>query len=157
MIHKIMKIKLICMVVIFNSVIMPQVFEGLTVLHSVASGYNAYFQMRDRHFYANGNTEMKEKYNRRWHYAGGVELSLSIVLGVSSALKNKSDLWKYGKDLLLFSAVRWFVRDGIYNTLNNNSYFHRSQNSTAILEPLGTWYFKTGYLILAIIFYYLDL
>jgi len=109
--------------------------------------------MKDRQLYKEGGDY--KKYNKYWHTTGGIELGLSIGLGVTSALKNKDDWWGYGKDLLLFSAIRWMVRDSIYNSLNGNSWFHQSNSTTAKLEPLGTWYIKLSYLITALIVYYL--
>ena len=132
-----------------------QIFEALIITHSIVSGYSCYYQMLDRHYYKTGQTELKEEYNSKWHTTGGIELGLTLSLGVTSALKNKDDFWSYGKDLLLFSAVRWMIRDGVYNSLNGNSWFHRSDNTTAKLEPFGTWYVKLSYLITAIIIYYL--
>lgn len=130
-------------------------FETNCILHSVVSGYSMYYQMKDRHYYKAGETELKEKYNRNWHISGGIELGLSLTLGGVSALKNKDNWLGYAKDLLLFSAIRWNVRDGVYNMLNGDSFYHQSENTTAMLEPLGYWYVKLGYLITAIIIYLL--
>ena len=143
------------LIILFAFQLQAQTFEVLTVAHAVNSGYDAYFQMKDRHYYKTGQTELKKKYNSYWHTTGGIELGLTLSLGVTSALKNKDDFWSYGKDLLLFSAVRWMIRDGVYNSLNGNPWFHQSNNTTAKLEPLGTWYVKLGYLLTAIIIYYL--
>ena len=132
-----------------------QTFEVLTVAHAVNSGYDAYYQMKDRHYYKTGQTELKKEYNSKWHVTGGLELGMSLSLGVFSALKNEDDWWGYGKDLLLFSSLRWLLRDGTYNMLNSNSFFYQSPNTTAKLEPFGTWYVKLSYLALSIIIYYL--
>jgi len=110
--------------------------------------------MKDRQYYAS-NQELKEKYNSNWHTSEVFELSFTLSLGVVSALKNEDDIIGYAKDLLLFSAVRFMVRDGVYNSLNGNSWFHQSNNSTAITESLGFWYVKVGYLVVAILIYYL--
>jgi len=123
--------------------------------HSVVSGFSAFHQMRDRHFYKTGNQELKKHHNRMWHITGGIELSLSIGFGIFSGLKNKENIYGYIKDVLLFSGIRWFVRDGVYNLLNGNAWFYQSPNTTAILDPLGTWYVKTIYLMGVIIIYYL--
>ena len=111
--------------------------------------------MLDRHYYKTGETELKKEYNGYWHTTQSLELGLSLGLGVTSALKNKDDWWEYGKDLLLLTAIRWTLRDGVYNSLNGDSFFHQSNSTTAKLEPLGSWYFKLGYLITAILIYYL--
>ena len=150
-----MKDKIILIILATTIQLSAQTFEALTIAHAVNSGYDAYYQMRDRHYYKTGDTELKKKYNELWHYTGGIELGLTLGLGVTSALKNQDDWWGYGKDLLLFSAVRWFVRDGVYNSQNGNPWFHQSNSTTAKLEPFGTWYVKTGYLIIAILIYYL--
>ena len=110
--------------------------------------------MKDRQLYKDGNPDYK-KYNSYWHTTGGAELLLSFTVSGFSALKNKDDWWGYGKDLLLFSAIRWTLRDGVYNSLNNNPFFHQSDNTTAKLEPLGTWYVKLTYLAIAVLIYYL--
>jgi len=143
------------LIILFAFQLQAQTFEVLTVAHAVNSGYDAYFQMKDRHYYKTGQTELKKKYNSYWHTTGGIELGLTLGLGVTSALKNKDDFWSYGKDLLLFSALRWMIRDGVYSLLNDKSFFHRSPQSTAKLEMCGYPIIKIGYLALAIIIYYL--
>ena len=146
---------IIAFIALFTIQCNAQTFEVLTVAHAVNSGYDAYFQMKDRHYYKTGQTELKKEYNSKWHVTGGLELGMSLALGGVSVLKNKDDWWEYGKDLLLFSAIRWTLRDGVYNSLNGNPFFHQSNSTTAKLEPFGMWYVKIGFLLTAIIVYYL--
>ena len=91
---------------LFTASLSAQTFEVLSVAHAVNSGYDMYYQMKDRHYYKLGNTELKKEYNKLWHYTGGIELGLTLGIGVESGLRNKDDWWGYGKDLLLVSAVR---------------------------------------------------
>jgi len=129
------------------------IVPALSIIHAVSDGYTTYYQMKDRMlFKQNGNYK---PYNKNWHTAQGVTLGLSFTVAIFSALKNQDDWWDYGKDGLLFSAIRWMVRDGIYNSLNGNPFFHQSNSTTATLEPFGTWYVKLSYLALAIIVYYI--
>jgi len=143
-----------CLIFILLIELDAQVLESLMVLHSVVAGYTSYYQVNDRRFAIRGDVLMKEKYNRAWHYSQGLELVLSISLGVVSGLKNKNNYLGYVKDLLLFSGVRWIVKDGVYNLLNNDAWFHRSKNTGWDLEMFGTWYVKIGYLVTVIIIYY---
>ena len=66
----------------------------------------------------------------------------------------KIDWLGIAKDVLLFSSSRWVIRDGVYNSLNGDSFFHQSNTTTAILEPIGSPYLKLGFLIFAILFKY---
>ena len=134
-----------------------QSIEIISVAHSVISGYSAYYQAKDRQFHRAGNEVLVQRYNSAWHTSQGLELGLSIGLGGASVYKNQDNIIGYAKDLLLFSAIRWVVRDGVYNSLQGESWFNQSKNTTAMLEPLGTWYVKIGYLIVAIIIYYMEL
>ena len=106
--------------ILFCGLLNAQVVEITSVAHSVVSGYSAYYQMQDRELYRQGDAE-HIRYNQLWHHTQGIELGLSIALGGMIALNN-DNLLDAGKDLLLFSAIRWVVRDGVYNSLNGNPY-----------------------------------
>ena len=147
-----MRISLIT--ILFSTLTFSQGVEITSVTHSVVSGYSAYYQMKDRTYYASGETELKKRYNSYWHTTGGVELGLSIYLGMQIEKQN-DDLLGVAKDVVLFSAIRWLLRDGTYNMLNGNPFFHQSNNTTAKLEPYGFWYVKLSYLVLAILWKYL--
>ena len=137
------------LIILLCGLLNAQVVEITSVAHSVVSGYSVYYQMQDRELYRQRDAE-HIRYNQLWHHTQGVELGLSIALGGLIALNN-DNLLDAGKDLLLFSAIRWVVRDGVYNSLNGNPFFYQSPNTTAMLEPFGTWYVKIGYLITAIL------
>ena len=150
--------KTLILSILLIGIIYPQGVEVVSVTHATVSGLSAYYQMKDRHYYKTGETELKEKYNSYWHTTGGIELGLSVALGGLMVYENYDediDWLGIGKDVVLFSAVRWLVRDGTYNMLNGNPFFHQSNNTTAKLEPFGMWYIKLSYLAFAIIWKYL--
>ncbi|MDP3966192.1 MAG: hypothetical protein Q8Q04_01530 [archaeon] len=132
------------------------IMDGLSLTHSVVSGYSAYYQMRDRTFFRSGDEELEKKYNSLWHTTQGIELGLSLGSGGYSVLKNKDEFLEYTKDLAMFSALRWVFRDGVYNSLNENPFFYKSPHTTAKLEPLGNWYVKLAFLGGAILYKYWD-
>ena len=138
-------------VILFCGLLNAQEVEITSVVHSVVSGYSVYYQMRDRELYRQGDVEYK-KYNSLWHYAQSLELGLSLPLG--TAISENHNIIDISKDVVLFSAIRWLVRDGVYNMLNGHPFFYQSPNTTALLEPFGKWYVKVGYFIIAVFFKY---
>lgn len=57
-------------------------------------------------------------------------------------------------DIVLTGAIRWIVRDGIYQTLLTNSFFNQSLETTAQFEKYGTPYIKFAFLFTVLIFKY---
>jgi len=138
-------------------IIYSQSFEAVSVAHSVISGYATYHLSMDRELKADGNRDYI-KHNKAWHRLQNVELGLTISAGALLVYNNydekKIDWLGIVKDVLIFSSSRWVIRDGVYNSLNGDSFFHQSNNTTAILEPIGSPYLKLGFLLFAILFKY---
>lgn len=144
---------------LFSAIIYAQGFEIVSVTHSVISGYSTYHMSMDRELKASGNKEYLI-HNSKWHTLQNIELALSISLGGLSLYNNydeKIDWLGIAKDALLFMAVRWTVRDGVYNSLNGDNFFHQSNGTTATLEPFGNPFVKLGFLLFAVLFKYLVL
>ena len=57
-------------------------------------------------------------------------------------------------DILLTGAIRWIVRDGVYQTLLTNSFFNQSLETTAQFEKFGTPVIKFSFLFAVLIFKY---
>jgi len=127
--------------------------DGLSLTHSVVRSYDMYYQMKDRHYYKTGNDELKKRYNRLWHLTGGIELGLTVAVGGYAYYKNEDNWIGYLQDGLIFASLRW-MGEGIYNELNYDDFFHKSKNSTAMLEPYGFWWLKVGLLAGAILWKY---
>src|SRR3990167_4490986 len=114
---------------------------------SAVSGSSEFYRMKDRGF--NNKSD-----SRTWHtlefFDSGLALGTGIAIGYDTF--ENEDLLVGVSDIILTSAIRWIVRDGIYNTKNGNDWFHRSPGTTSGIEQLGTPLNKLMFLISAIIF-----
>lgn len=128
------------------------VMDGLSLTENIISGYNAFYQVKDLILFSEG--KYPNKYSKLWHYTQPLEIGGAFVLGGYSAYKNKDNFVEYTKDLAMFSALRWVVRDGIYNELRGNSFFYQSPETTSRLEPFGKWYIKLGFLAITMLYKY---
>lgn len=126
-----------------------------SVVYSAISGKTEYYRMKDRALFGEGNKEYLE-YSKKWHNLQFAEVGSAFIVGGSIALTN-DNFYDVVKQTLMAGAVRWVVRDGVYNLNNSNSFFYQSKGTTSFLEPLGTWYVKIGLLAIIIIWNYLEI
>ena len=114
---------------------------------SMISGSSEFYRMKDRTF-------SNKSDNKKWHtlefFDAGLALGTGIAIGCD-AFKSE-DLLVGVSDVVLVSAIRWIVRDGVYNARNGNDWFYRSSGTTSEIEKLGTPLMKLTFLISAIIF-----
>jgi len=121
-------------------------------LWSSVSGISEYNRIKDRQLYSEGNNEYKV-YSENWHKLGFLNAGLAIGTGISIGFDIKeNDIWAGIADVIMVSAVRWSVRDGVYNMKNGNSFYHRSNETVSSIEQFGTPLLKIGFLIAAVIF-----
>jgi len=114
---------------------------------SAVSGSSEFYRIKDKAF---GN----ESDNKKWHtlefFDAGLALGTGIAIGYDTF--ESEDLLVGVSDIILVSAIRWIVRDGVYNLSNGNDWFYRSPNTTSGIEQLGTPLNKLIFLISAMIF-----
>lgn len=67
---------------------------------------------------------------------------------------NTNNFYEVSTDVLLTGAIRWIVRDGVYQTLLTNSFFNQSLETTAQFEKYGTPVVKFSFLFAVLIFKY---
>jgi hypothetical protein len=109
--------------------------------------------MLDRTAYGNSDPIYKE-YSRQWHSLQTLETISLINVGITIGLKNQTDIVKNITDVFLVGAIRWLIRDGTYNLLNGNSFFHQSKTTTAQFEKYGTPVVKLSFLAIVLILKY---
>jgi len=121
-------------------------------LWSSVSGISEYHRIRDRQLFADGNIEYRW-HGEQWHKLEFIDAGLAIGTGVAITLDgiNENSLLIGIADVLVVSAVRWNVRDGVYNMKNGNSFYYRSDGTTSSIEQLGTPLIKIGYLIITLV------
>lgn len=128
-------------VVLFSAFCYPQTNELLSIFHSYISGNVVYYQMLDRQNFADGNKIYKE-YSKKWHNLQFLETASLLSVGINIGLDNKTNLKQKIADSFLFASIRWIVRDGVYQSLQDNNFFHLSDNSYSSIEKIGTPFIK---------------
>ena len=130
-----------------------QQVEISAIGYSIISGATAYNQIKDRELYKNSNPNYIS-YSKNWHALQTLEAISLINVGVQIENENQSYLPGIITDVFLVGAVRWIVRDGTYQLLLGNSFFHQSKNTVAQFETLGTPLVKLSFLTAILIFKY---
>jgi len=123
-----------------------------SVLWSSISGLSEYHRIKDRALFRIGN-ERYEYHSRQWHRYGIIETGLGLGTGATIAFDviNEKSIFVGISDLFIVAAIRWNIRDGIYNMKNGNEFFYRSPNTTSSIEQFGTPLFKLTFLATVII------
>ena len=130
-----------------------QQVEISAVVYSVLSGYTQYNQIKDRQYFKIGDPVYKS-YSKKWHALQTLETIALINVGIQIEVTNKSYLPGVITDVFLTGAIRWIVRDGVYQGLLGNSFFHQSENTTAQFESLGTPFVKISFVAFVLVFKY---
>ena len=125
----------------------------VSTVYAGVSGVTAFYQMKDRELYGHKDLEYKD-YARTWHNLQFAEAGLLAGAGVSIALTS-DNIYEGIKQSFLLGAVRWNVRDGVYNLCQGNSFYNISNSSYSSIESFGTWYIKLGVLVIVLIWNYL--
>lgn len=122
-------------------------------LWSTVSGLSEYHRMKDRQLYKEGNYDYKY-HSKQWHRLEFLDAGLAIGTGVAITFDgiNENGLWVSIADVLLVSAIRWNVRDGVYNMKQGDGFYYRSPNTMSGIEQFGTPLVKLSFLICALIF-----
>ncbi len=122
-----------------------------SILWSSVSGISEYHRMKDRALSGQGNERYKY-HSEQWHKLEFFDAALAIGTGVAIGFDiNENNIWVGIADVLVISALRWNIRDGVQNMKNGNNFFYRSPNTTSSIEYLGTPLFKLGFLTAAIL------
>lgn len=112
----------------------------------------------DRNAFKN-NDPMESNYSQTWHTLQTAEVITGIGVGVTiglDALRDESFRWDIaGSDLLLAGAIRWLIRDGVYEMLLGRGFWYQSKDTTAQFEYLGTPLMKISFVVIAILIRYL--
>jgi hypothetical protein len=137
---------------IFNSFLFSQSVEIAAVAYSTISGFTQYYQIADRNAFKNSDPR-EASYSQTWHSLQTLETLLLINVGYQIGDNNKN-FPGIATDIVLTGAIRWIVRDGIYQTLLTNSFFNQSLETTANFEKYGTPYVKFFFLFAVLIFKY---
>ncbi len=124
-----------------------------SILWSSVSGLSEYHRIKDRQLYKENNNDYIY-HSEQWHKLEFFDTGLAIGTGVAITLDavNEESLLVGIADLFVASAVRWNLRDGVYNMKQGNDFYYQSPNTTSSIEQLGTPLIKIGYLIATIIF-----
>jgi hypothetical protein len=137
---------------VFNSLLYSQSVEISAVAYSTISGFTQYYQIADRNAFKIGDPKEKE-YSETWHTLQTLEAISLINVGYQIGDNNKN-FAGIATDVVLTGAIRWIVRDGIYQTLLTNSFFNQSLETTANFEKYGTPYMKFFFLFTVLLFKY---
>jgi hypothetical protein len=146
------KYEILFFLILFNTSLFSQQVEIAAVAYSTISGFTQYYQISDRNAFKN-NDPREASYSQTWHSLQTLEALALINVGYTIGTNNETFL-QVGTDILLTGAIRWIVRDGIYQTLLTNSFFNQSLETTAQFEKYGTPYAKFGLLFTVLIFKY---
>ena len=124
-----------------------------SILWSSVSGVSEYHRIKDRQLYKEGNNDYIY-HSKQWHKLEFFDAGLALGTGVAITLDavNEESIWIGIADLFVASAVRWNVRDGVYNMKQGNGFYYQSPNTVGSIEQLGTPFIKIGYLLATIIF-----
>ena len=121
-----------------------------SILWSSVSGLSEYHRMQDRQLYPEGDYKY---HSETWHKLEFIDAGLAIGTGVAIGFDIKeNDILTGIADLFVVSAVRWNVRDGVYNMNQGNGFYYQSPNTMSEIEQFGTPLVKISFLICAIIF-----
>lgn len=137
---------------IFNTLLFSQSVEFSAVAYSTISGFTQYYQIADRNAFKNSDPR-ESSYSQTWHSLQTLEVISIINVGYCISENNKN-FSGVATDIVLTGAIRWIVRDGIYQTLLTNSFFNQSKETTAQFEQYGTPYVKFAFLFSVLIFKY---
>lgn len=137
---------------IFNSLLFSQSVEISAVAYSTISGFTQYYQIADRNAFKVGDPRETD-YSETWHSLQTLEAISLINVGYQIGNNNKN-FSGIATDIVLTGAIRWIVRDGVYQTLLTNSFFNQSKETTANFEQYGTPYVKFAFLFSVLIFKY---
>lgn len=138
---------------IFNtSLLFSQQIEISATLYSVVSGFTQYYQIADRNAFKYSDPK-ESTYSKTWHSLQTLEAITLLNVGYQIGT-NDNNFLEIGTDVILTGAIRWIVRDGVYQTLLTNSFFNQSLETTAQFEKYGTPYIKFTFLFAVLIFKY---
>lgn len=150
--------QILLILILCGSLRAQELVIGSSVVHSVLSGYTMYYQIMDRNAFKN-NDPMEYSYSKTWHTLQTAEVISGVGIGVTiglDAFQDQSFRWDIaGADLVLAGAIRWIVRDGVYEMLLGRGFWYQSKDTTAQFEYLGTPLVKISFLIVAILIRYL--
>ena len=108
---------------IFNtSLLFSQQVEISAVVYSTISGFTQYYQIADRNAFKNGDPRERE-YSEAWHSLQTLEAISLLNVGYQIGTNTENYL-QVTTDVFLTGAIRWIVRDGVYQTLLTNSFFN---------------------------------
>lgn len=136
----------------FNTLLFSQSVEISATLYSVVSGYTQFYQIQDRNAFKNSNP-LEQEYSETWHTLQTLEAISLINVGYQIG-DNNENFAGIATDIVLTGAIRWIVRDGVYQTLLTNSFFNLSKETTANFEQFGTPAVKISFLLAVLIFKY---
>ena len=123
-----------------------------SILWSSVSGLSEYHRMKDRQLNQEGNNDYKY-HSETWHKLEFLDAGLAIGTGISIGFDIKeNDILTGIADILMVSAIRWNVRDGVYNLEQGNSFYYQSPTTMSSIEQFGTPLVKISFLICALIF-----
>jgi len=145
-------LKIFILILFFSSYLYSQQVELSAAGYSIISGFTQYFQIKDRNAFKIGDPREKE-YSEAWHSLQTLEALSLINVGYQIGDNNKN-FSGIATDVILTGAIRWIVRDGVYQTLLTNSFFNQSSETTAHFEKFGTPLMKFSFLIAVLIFKY---
>lgn len=134
------------------SLLFCQSVEISAVAYSTISGFTQFYQIQDRNAFKNSDP-FEQSYSKTWHSLQTLEVISLINVGYCIGNNNKN-FSGIATDIVLTGAIRWIVRDGIYQTLLTNSFFNLSKETTAQFEQYGTPYIKFAFLFSILIFKY---
>ena len=138
---------------IIPAIVFSQSVEISATAYSIISGFTQYYQIADRNAFKNSDP-LESNYSQTWHSLQTLEAISIINVGYQIGNENKTYIPGIITDVVLTGAIRWLVRDGIYQTLLTNSFFNQSLETTAQFEKYGTPYIKFAFLFTVLIFKY---
>jgi len=137
--------KLVFIIILFNSLLFSQLVEINAVVYSIVSGVSMSYQMKDRQAFKNGDPVYKE-HQKKWRLLLPVEGLTLLNVGFSIALEDRKEkIENIITDVFVVGSIRWLVRDGIYQLMHDENFFKLPNTENTFfpnIEKLGSPFFK---------------
>jgi hypothetical protein len=146
----------IVIVLLWSSVSFGQAVEISAVSYSIVSGATMAYIIKDRDAYRRGNLVYRD-YQKTWRVLLPVEAISLINVGFAIAIEDRKRWDLVVTDLFLVGAIRWLVRDGVYQTLQGKPFFELPNTEWTYfpgIEKLGSAFFKIALVSTILVFKY---
>ena len=117
-----------------------QAVEVSAVVHSVISGFQISYAMKDRMAFKNGNVKYKQ-YQKVWRLLLPLEYLSAGVVGFCIAIENKEKMnWlRIATDVIEAGLIRVNVRQWVYQVNNGRNIFNNPNSENTFFPKWEKW------------------